>query len=327
MGTRSPTSRSLSTTPPRRVAIEKPPVVRQGGEALDGRFDDAERLGNGFVLVRQHELAVRPNDLRGGHATGPDELNGLVRTVSRASRPSGSRQQSLVGEEGPKVVFRFRPLDAKGEALVLFALPDRNAFVARRTGSVLDIDRDLVVPVGGDAVDSVRLDANRTVGRARDFGRCHEVAEAVRLQADRVGQPVVREEVRHVERFGPSSESRTGIPLALVAPFSPAARDGRKHVRVARRPEQLDALQDRRLAAVVPPDEQVDAAESFHPERVEAAVALNPYRRIQRTLREIAGSSSMTRPTLHAAARQCLDRRWRAGVRPDAADVVSGPRS
>ena len=64
---------------------------------------------------------------------------------------------------------------------------------------------------------------------------------------------------------------------AAVSPFSTTNEDGRQGVRVPRRSEQLYALQDGRLAAVVGPDEQVDAAEAIKRERVEPAITGNEH--------------------------------------------------
>ena len=64
----------------------------------------------------------------------------------------------------------------------------------------------------------------------------------------------------------------SGILVAAGAPLPTAAEYGRQDGRISGRSKQLNALQDRRLAAVIGAHEEVDTAKSIDRERTEPPV-------------------------------------------------------
>ena len=184
-----------------RIAIQKAPLVCNGSNVLDGRFDDTKRPFDCLILFRKFELAIRTNDICSRHAAGSDELSGLARTVPHAHRSPKSQQEPVIGNESPVIVLWVRPLEVQGEPLVLVAHRIVR-FIELRIRQILHVHRHLVVPIGGSS----------------------GVAVTVRLDAYCTAQLVVQEQVRNVERFRPRADGRAGIPLIRCSPTLPAGR-------------------------------------------------------------------------------------------------------
>ena len=202
-----------------------------------------------FFILCQNQFIEMMNGFHCRHSVSSDELNGLARAIAHARRPAGKRQKPFGGNPCLELVSGIRPIHSQNKNSFLF---DSILFFESRFDIVhiLDGNRDLVVP-------------DRRVGSAG----------AIRFDRDFDAQDTVRKQPCNVE------VSLT-IFVVKVTQFSSSAENGAEDLGIAGRTKQLDALQNRGLAAVVPPDEEVDAPQSVQPERTEATVTVDPYRRV-----------------------------------------------
>lgn len=230
----------------RCLSEQGPPFVYDRGNSFEPRFEQAKRLSNVLFVLSENQVVEQADDFHCRYAVGTDELDGFARPVSSTYQPSGQRQESFECERRIELVGGTRPIHPQSE---IFVFRNRNLFleIKLRLLRLSDGERQLIVP-------------NREV-RGTDV---------VRFDRDRALQVTVREQV-------PDFEIGLTILVTCISPFPAASEDGGKDETIPGGAKQLDAFQDRGLSAIVRPDEQVDASESHHRERIEAAVTAYSY--------------------------------------------------